>query len=286
MTIQDATYFLLNKLRTIYPDGEADTITDWVMEHITGSKKAERMVYKKAEITSSEESELIQLTQRLMTHEPVQYVLGEAWFCAMKLFVNKNVLIPRPETEELVNWIITDYKAKPGGESLRILDIGTGSGCIPIAIKNKIPASDLWSCDSSILALEVAKKNSENLDCSVKLMHLDFLDKLHWWELGQFDIIVSNPPYVTDNEKKTIQPNVLEHEPLAALFVPGDDPLLFYKAIADFGKSGLDIRGTIYVEINEILGPETMNVFKEKGFRTEIRKDMQGKDRMLKCQKD
>lgn len=279
MTIQDATYFLLKELRKIYAQGEAETITDWIMEHITGSKKAERMVYKKAEITTSEESDLILLTQRLMTHEPVQYVLGEAWFCGMKLFVNKNVLIPRPETEELVNWITTDYAE---GESLRILDVGTGSGCIPIALMNKLSSAEVWSCDSSILALEVAKKNTENLDCPVKLMHLDFLDRQHWWMLGEFDIIVSNPPYVTENEKKTILPNVLAYEPLSALFVPTDDPLLFYKTIADFGKNGLKNDGAIYVEINESLGVETRKVFEEKGFMTELKKDMQGKNRMLK----
>ena len=280
MTIQEATYCLLNQLRTIYPEGEANTITDWVMEHITGSKKAERMIYKEAEITSSEESELIQVTQRLAANEPIQYVLGEAWFYGMKLFVNKNVLIPRPETEELVSWIVDEAVYST---DLRILDIGTGSGCIPIALKRKFPNAGIWTCDVSVLALEVAKKNMENLDCPLHLMHLDFLDSTHWGMLGEFDIIVSNPPYISETEKNEILPHVLEHEPHMALFVPENDPLIFYNSIASFARHGLKDDGAVYVEINEGLGKETEQVFKDAGFSTVLRNDMQGKQRMIKA---
>lgn len=133
MTMQEATWFILNKIRTIYPDGEANQITDWVMESLTGSKKAERMLYKNSAITGKEESQLQRFAERLMQHEPVQYVLNEAWFCGLKFYVDKNVLIPRPETEELVEWVIANCKFPV--DKLSILDIGTGSGCIPIALK-------------------------------------------------------------------------------------------------------------------------------------------------------
>jgi release factor glutamine methyltransferase len=283
MTIQEANFFLLNQLKTIYPDGEANTITDWVMEHITCSKKAERMVYKNEHITESEENELIILSQRLMNQEPVQYVLAEAWFYGLRFFVNKNVLIPRPETEELVKWVIDENEEKSHTTELRILDIGTGSGCIPLSLKHKMFTADIWSCDISLLALEVAKKNMEDLDIPVRLMHLNFLNKQHWWMLGQFDIIISNPPYIAENEMNTISPNVKEHEPGLALFVPGDDPLIFYRSIAEFAKQGLKEKGAVYVEINESSGPQTKTLFEETGFKTVSRKDIQGKDRMLKA---
>src|SRR5712671_2421946 len=159
MTTQDATYFILNKVRTIYPEGEASQITDWVMENLTGSKKAERMVYKNSAITNGEELQLQQITERLMRHEPVQYVLNEAWFCGLKFYVDKNVLIPRPETEELVEWFIANCKFPV--DRLSILDIGTGSGCIPISLKRKLRKADVSGCDISEEALLVAKKNAE-----------------------------------------------------------------------------------------------------------------------------
>jgi release factor glutamine methyltransferase len=157
MTMQEATYFLLKKLRSIYPEEEAGQITDWVMESLTGSKKTERMLYKNAAITYKEESELLQLTERLMQHEPVQYILNETWFCGLKFYIDKNVLIPRPETEELVEWIIANCKFPI--DRLKILDIGSGSGCIPIALKRKLRKAEVWSCDISEAALQVAKKN-------------------------------------------------------------------------------------------------------------------------------
>ena len=174
MTMQEATYLLLNKLRTIYAEGEASNITDWVMEHLTGSKKAERMIYKNEAINSEEENQLYQYTERLMAHEPVQYVLNEAWFCGLKLYVDKNVLIPRPETEELVEWIIDGCRFPI--DQLSILDIGSGSGCIAIALKRRLGKAEVWSCDISTEALRVAKKNAENLGVEVNFIELDFLD--------------------------------------------------------------------------------------------------------------
>jgi release factor glutamine methyltransferase len=280
MTIQEATYFMLNQLRTIYAEAEASQITDWAMEHLTGSKKAERMLYKNADITIHEETLLKQYTERLMQYEPIQYVLNESWFYGAKFYVDKNVLIPRPETEELVEWIISDCKFRDS--ALKILDIGSGSGCIPISVKRKIQHAEVWSCDISPAALEVAKKNAATLGSDVNFIQLDFLDKQQWEQLPSFDMIVSNPPYVPEKDKETMQPNVLQYEPGTALFVPDNDPLVFYTAIAEFGKTHLNKSGSIYSEIHESLGEATMNIFQSAGYIAELKKDMQQKDRMIK----
>ena len=281
MTVQEATYFLLNQLRTVYSDGEASQVVDWVMEHLTGSKKAERMLYKNAAITEKEEYLLHLYTKRLLAHEPVQYVLNESWFCGLKFFVDRNVLIPRPETEELVEWIISNCKFPV--DELKILDIGTGSGCIPVALKRRIRKADVWGCDVSEAALSVAKKNAITLGAEVNFLSLDFLDKNTWSQLPVFDIIVSNPPYVPVKDKESMQPNVLNYEPHRALFVPDNDALLFYKAIAEFGKDHLSKKGKIYLEIHEELGEATSKLFQAAGYKTELKKDMQQKDRLLQA---
>lgn len=293
MTTQQATFFILKNLRNVYPEGEADRITDWVMESLTGSRKAERMLYKNASVTHKEELQLRQFVERLMQHEPVQYVLNEAWFCGLKFYVDRNVLIPRPETEELVDWVIKEIGGTKSdiriqehdvrNSQIRILDIGTGSGCIPIALKKKLPGAEVWSCDASEAALNVARKNTEKLDVNVHFLLLDFLKVENQKELPSFNIIVSNPPYVPEKEKQQMQPNVLNYEPHTALFVPDNDGLVFYKAIADFGIDHLYPGGTIYTELHEDLGFTVSDVFKSKGYVTRLKKDMQGKDRMLKA---
>lgn len=281
MTVQEATYFILKQLRINYEEGEASQITDWVMEKITGSIKTERMLYKNSALTNDEEMQLRNFSERLMQHEPVQYVLNESWFCGLKFYVNKNVLIPRPETEELVEWVLSDNKNSD--TKLKILDVGCGSGCIPISIKSKLQKTEVWSCDISAEALAVAKRNAKILDAEINFLQLDFLDEEQWKQLPSFDIIVSNPPYVPENDKKKMQPNVLQYEPATALFVPDNDALVFYKAIAAFGKTHLNKSGSIYTEIHESLGEATMNIFQSAGFVSELKKDMQQKDRMVKA---
>lgn len=281
MTVQEATYFVLNQLRSINGEAEASQITDWVMENITGSKKTERMLYKNEALSSDEETKLKQDVERLLQYEPVQYVLNESWFFGLRFYVDNRVLIPRPETEELVEWIISDCKFPV--DELKILDIGSGCGCIPIAIKRRIRRSEVWSCDISNDALQVAKKNSTTLSAEVNFVQLDFLDKKNWEQLPSVDVIVSNPPYIPEENKADMQPNVLKYEPFTALFVPDNDPLIFYTAIADFGKEKLNTDGAIYLEIHEDLGEETTSLFRSKGYTTELKKDMQGKDRMLKA---
>ncbi|HEV7780458.1 MAG TPA: peptide chain release factor N(5)-glutamine methyltransferase [Chitinophagaceae bacterium] len=281
MTVQETTYYILNKLRTIHDDSEASQITDWIMEHITGSKKTERMLYKNEPLSSGEETRVKEIIERLLQQEPVQYVLNESWFCGLRFYVDNNVLIPRPETEELVEWVITNCKFPV--DELKVLDIGTGSGCIAIALKRRIRRAELWACDTSVNALEIAKKNAENLGTPVNFLQLDFLNKEEREQLPSFDIIISNPPYIPVKDKEMMKPNILEHEPATALFVPDDDPLVFYKAIAEFGQIHLREKGSIFTEIHEDLGKETSGVFQQAGYTTEIKKDMQQKDRMIKA---
>ncbi len=285
MTVQEATYTLLNKLGSIYNKGETSQITDWIMENITGSKKAERMTYKNEALTPKEEVLLIQYAERLMQHEPVQYVLGEAWFCGLKFYVDKNVLIPRPETEELVEWIGNEVRSMiPDKEkpAIKILDIGTGSACIPISLKNKYPNVEVWACDISEGALAVAAKNAEVLASEINFQQIDILASKTWEQLPTFDIIVSNPPYVPEADKQTMHNNVLAHEPHLALFVPDNDALKFYRAITTFSKTHLKKDGQLYFEIHENLGEVTMQLLQSEGYTAELRKDMQGKDRMIK----
>lgn len=281
MNIREANTHLISQLRAIYEESEAENISDWILEHITGKKRTDRIMNKEKPLNPEQSSQLNQYLDRLLQHEPVQYVLNEAWFCGLKFYVDKNVLIPRPETEELVEWIISDCKFPI--DTLAILDIGSGSGCIPIALKKRLGKADVWSCDISPEALRVANQNATTLGINVKFIELDFLNETKREKLPSFDIIVSNPPYIPVKDKDTMRLNVLNHEPAAALFVPDNDELVFYKAIASFGKNHLTENGAIYTEINESLGEATSAMFRANGYKTEIQKDMQGKERMLKA---
>jgi len=281
MTIQEANRYISSQLQTIYEEQEAENISDWVIEHLTGTKKTDRITNREKLISPEQTLQLNDYLDRLLQHEPVQYVLNEAWFCGLKFYVDKNVLIPRPETEELVEWIISDCKFPIN--TLSILDVGSGSGCIPIALKKRLGKADVYSCDISSGALNVAGKNARALGIHVKFIELDFLDNEQRDQLPSFDIVVSNPPYIPEKDKDTMRFNVLDHEPGSALFVPDNDALVFYKAIAEFGKKHLSKGGSIYTEINESLGKETTGVFEWHGYKTLIKKDMQGKDRMIKA---
>jgi release factor glutamine methyltransferase len=215
----------------------------------------------------------------LLLHKPVQYVLGEAWFYHMKLKVNGHVLIPRPETEELVEQLIKDRKSKLTDPA--ILDIGTGSGCIPIAIKKNLPASIVTGIDISKDALILAKENATLHNAHISFKQVDFLDETAWSGLGLFDIIISNPPYIPVHEKEKLGKNVTDFEPHLALFVPGNSPLVFYEKIAAFGRDHLLPNGKIYLEIHEDFAKETAALFMKNYQTVMIKKDMYGKERML-----
>ena len=278
MTIRSAQQNLLTQLKLLYDEREAANIADLVLEHITGKTKSGRLLIKDELLSTAARSQLEQITKELATHRPVQYVLGEAWFAGMCFFVNEYVLIPRPETEELVNWVV-DVAGKAA--ATKILDIGTGSGCIPTALKRKLPAATVVSLDVSTDAIAVAVRNAQALNADIELIELDILDESKWDSLPVFDIIVSNPPYVKHSEQDTMSKHVTDFEPALALFVPDEDALLFYRKIAGFGKTHLKPNGSLFFEINEALGREVKLLLEENGYSAELRKDLQGRDRMV-----
>jgi release factor glutamine methyltransferase len=282
MTIEEARKEVNNSIATIYEKSEVDNITEIVMEHITRWSRPERILNKEIPLSFTQKKLLSQIILRLQQYEPIQYLINEAWFAGMIFYVDKNVLIPRPETEELLDWIVKDVRSETTNVK-KVLDVGTGSGCIAIALKNKIPNAEIWGCDVSDEALNVARMNADALNATIDFVPLDFLDSGQRKQLPQVDILVSNPPYVPQSDKNEMKKNVLEFEPAAALFVPDNDSLVFYNAIADFGKEKLNDKGNIYVEINESLGDQVKNLFQSKGYSSvELKKDLQGKDRMIK----
>jgi release factor glutamine methyltransferase len=279
MTVHEAQQQLLTSLYDLYDNREAANIADWVMEHITGMRKIDRIMHKQSPLSPDRVAKLEQYTRELLANKPVQYVLHEAWFCGMPFYVDEHVLIPRPETEELVEWVVEE-----AGNKTSILDIGTGSGCIPVSLKKKLPQVKVYSCDVSSPALMVAAKNAAAQNITVHYIQADFLDASTWPRLPSVDIIVSNPPYIPNNNQHSMLPNVLAYEPHLALFVPNEDALVFYDAIARFAQQKLLPGGCIFVEIHEDLGEKTKSLFESKGFVAEVKKDFQGKDRMVKAE--
>jgi release factor glutamine methyltransferase len=224
------------------------------------------------------------IVQRLKNSEPIQYIFGETEFYGLSFEVSPAVLIPRPETEELTDWITHEYDRDA---VLSIVDIGTGSGCIAITLAAHFPNADLWALDISQAALAVAQRNALKNRVKVNFLLKDVLnDDLTCFESGKLDVIVSNPPYVTPSEKRLLQPNVLEHEPHCALFTPGNDPFIFFKRIATFGFKCLKDKGKIYFEINEAFPVEVADILKQYGYKNITpRKDINGKWRMISAQK-
>lgn len=218
--------------------------------------------------------------QRLLQHEPLQYILEKAWFYDLELKVNSNVLIPRPETEELVTWVI-ENQTKTG---TKILDIGTGSGCISLTIAKHLPLSKVSALDINPIALKVAIENGQQLNLDVDFLEMNILDEQQWTALGKFDSIVSNPPYIPFEEKSKMQANVLNFEPHLALFVEDSNALIFYDKIAAFALMHLEEKGQLFFECNEFNALACANMLREKGFQNiEIKKDLQEKDRMIRC---
>jgi release factor glutamine methyltransferase len=282
MTISEAYIDFTEKLKTVYEDREAENISDWIFENVTGLKKWQRRENKKNELTENHFEKIENYLEKLMKHTPVQYVLNEAWFYKMKFFVNENVLIPRPETEELVDWIINDLKNADADSEANIIDIGTGSGCIPVALKKELPDSNISAIEVSEKALLVAKKNAAKLNASINFFQINFLNEDAWKPLQAYDTIVSNPPYIPFNEKEILAKNVTDFEPAIALFVENNDPFIFYKKIAEFSKAHLKPKGKIFVEVHEAYANEVKNIFENSGYKSEIKKDIYGKERMVK----
>ena len=286
MTIHETRQQMINNLKSIYTDQEAMNIAELAIEYLTGKPKTEQVKNKEMIFPVKKIERFNQVIERLKQNEPIQYILGEAWFAGMKLYVDKTVLIPRPETEELVNWVINTLRSWqiPGNRNYKIIDIGTGSGCISIALRKQLPQFfETWACDINDQVLTIARKNADELHALVDFVAMDFLDAAQRRQLPQVDVIVSNPPYIPLRDKSEMKTNVVDFEPHTALFVQDNDPLIFYRAIADFAKENLYPGGLVFVEIHETSGEKVTELFRLNGFSVELRKDMQGKDRMLKC---
>jgi release factor glutamine methyltransferase len=280
MDIQQAQRELLDRLTPLYGEREAAQIGDLVMENITGKRKIDRLLNKDILLSPVQADIFHQYIFGLTKNEPVQYVLHESWFCGMKFYVDEHVLIPRPETEELVEWVATSTAPA----SLAILDVGTGSGCIAISLKKRLPAALVHACDVSPDALKVARRNASTLGADIDFLLLDILDSSLWKDLPRLDLIVSNPPYIPIKEKHAMSSHVVDHEPHLALFVKDDDPGIFYQAIARLGQERLSPGGTLYAEIHEDLAGLVVGLFKKAGYQEiTVRKDMQGKNRMVKA---
>ncbi|MGN6212452.1 peptide chain release factor N(5)-glutamine methyltransferase [Parafilimonas sp.] len=280
MTISEAGKILRSALDTIYDQREAPNISNLLLEKLTGFSRSERVIYKDKALTENQVINLRKNIDKLLQHTPIQYIINESWFAGISFYVDENVLIPRPETEELVE-LILENSHNSGLKAPFVLDIGTGSGCIAILIKKKLPLSNVYALEISKKSLEIATKNAVSNDAPVHFLEADILDFHPPATFPKFDIIVSNPPYITQSESSLMQPNVLQYEPHKALFVPDDDPLLFYKIIAGFALQHLKRPGRLYFEINELMGEQVAALLRSKGFTSvEIKKDMQQKNRM------
>jgi release factor glutamine methyltransferase len=306
-----------NQLSDIYPQTEIDSFFFLLIEKEVGFKRIDLVLNSEFVIPESKLTHFKNVVSRLKNQEPIQYILGETEFYGLPFKVTKDTLIPRPETEELVEWILNEIQEKrekrkeklnislsADEQPLTILDIGTGSGCIPISLAKNLPNATITSIDISCEAIKIAKKNAELNNVLIDFIEQDILktNSLNFImnevkqsvsknerifsknsdNDTQFDIIVSNPPYVRELEKAEIKPNVLENEPHVALFVDDHTPLVFYSKIADLAKKHLKKKGVLYFEINQYLGKETIEMLTEKGFTTELKKDLFGNDRMTK----
>ena len=266
----------------VYEPQETDAITALVLSDLLDKSNAQLKAFPETEINLSLNDRLENILSELKTGRPVQYILGHTEFYGLPFNVNPAVLIPRPETEELVQWIIQTVNSSTNPLNT-ILDIGTGSGCISISLKKNLPGVKLFAIDISSDALQTAKANAGLNNVDVNFIEADILDFGSQIELPNFDIIISNPPYVTQADKLQMHQNVNGFEPHTALFVPEDDPLLFYNAIGDFACERLNPGGQLFFEINESLGKETVELLEAKGFKDiELRQDMSGRDRMIR----
>ena len=287
MTFEAAEQSLATALDGLYENREAATIAGMVMEFVTGKSKMDRWLQKNEPLTIEDLNCLEKYSKELLTGKPVQYVLGQAWFAGLCLQVNEHTLIPRPETEELVNlcanWAAANMMQHA---SLKIVEVGTGSGCIAIALQKKLPSAQITAVDISTEAINVASANAIANNMSIKFKTFDFLDEANWPELGSFDIIISNPPYIADIEKESMAGHVLDFEPHTALFVTNNNPLIFYSALANFGNKYLHKEGAVIVEINQALGIQTQDVFEQNNYTTLLKKDLFENDRMIVAKKN
>jgi release factor glutamine methyltransferase len=294
MLLKNYKTTFLQELSSLYEEQEIESFFYIILEKLHGLKRIYLALNPQTVMDGAHLKQWKNIVSELKKQRPVQYILGETTFYGLLFLVNENTLIPRPETEELVELIIESTNYELRNTKLKVLDIGTGSGCIAISLAKHLPTSEVYAIDVSEEALAVAKKNSELNDVKVNYINVDILRINDLKELAthnpqlatQFDVIVSNPPYVRNIEKSEIKPNVLEYEPHLALFVEDTDALLFYRKIAELANKNLNSNGKLYFEINQYLGNETVELVESFGFtNVKLIKDIYGNDRMISCEK-
>ena len=279
MLLNDIKQTLKKQLAGQFESVELNPILSILIEHVTGWDQVQQVIHKDNAISEEQVLAFETAATALLAGRPIQYITGKTWFMGEPYIVNDQVLIPRPETEELVDWVI-EYAAIKG-KALRILDIGTGSGCIAIAIKKALPEAIVSAIDISTGAIKIAATNAATLKADIEFTCLDILNTA--FLPGQYDVIVSNPPYIPMQEMKNMELQVTDHEPNIALFVPDEDPLVFYKAIARLAKLHLSTNGQLFFEIHYDQGDAMIALLDEMHFHAELRTDLFGKDRMVRA---
>ncbi|MFV0366247.1 MAG: peptide chain release factor N(5)-glutamine methyltransferase [Mangrovibacterium sp.] len=280
--MQQSLAIIRKELSSYYEPEEIQGFIRMIFYHLKSYSLTDMVINQQEQLSETEKKKIFSIVAELKAHRPIQYILGNVEFCDLHFKVNENVLIPRPETEELVQWIIDDFKLHP---NVTVFDACTGSGCIAIGLAHWLNSPKVSACDISAEALELAQINAKENRVSVDFHLADMLHAQSFDPASKFDIMVSNPPYVLHSEKAAMNENVLKHEPHLALFVEDDEALIFYDAIADFSLKHLKLGGKLYFEINEAYALETAEMLKNKGFvNTEIRQDVFGKNRMIKTE--
>lgn len=278
--MQASLQFIRKELNAHYPQEEIESFIRLIFSWMKNYSITDIILKKDEELDADERQKLVTIVERLKMFEPIQYILGETEFYGLTFRLSQDVLIPRPETEELVDWILRDSPIP----SARILDVGTGSGCIPISLKKQLVQANVSACDISPKALQIARNNTLLNQVDVNFFELDILNTTTYALPEKLDILVSNPPYIRNSEKELMHDNVLRFEPHLALFVDDESPLIFYNALAKFGSKNLNPGGLIYWEINEAYGIECYELLEKEGFSDIVlRKDLNGKDRMIKA---
>ena len=284
MILKEFKLFFNEALSAIYPKTEIDSFFFILMEEKLKLQRIDTVLKPDFLITEKNLIDLKNIVKRLQKEEPIQYILGSTEFYGLPFLVNENTLIPRTETEELIAWVIDEIKVLANNKitELSILDIGTGTGCIPISLAKNLTSLNISAIDISTEALLIAKQNAILNKVTIEFIELNILNAESLPQ--EYDIIISNPPYVRELEKKEIKNNVLENEPHLALFVADENPLIFYNKIADLAKQQLSKNGMLFFEINQYLGKETVNMLVKKGFKNiQLKKDLFGNDRMIKA---
>ncbi|MEY3378404.1 MAG: peptide chain release factor N(5)-glutamine methyltransferase [Bacteroidota bacterium] len=279
MSLQDTKQAIKHQLGNLYDAIEMNSMVNIIIEEVTGWDALHQNIHKNDALEPSQIEQLDHYVEQLLTGKPLQYIIQKAWFLGKAYFVNEAVLIPRPETEELVEWII-EY-AQIINKPLSILDIGTGSGCIPISLKLAIPNAHITAIDISKEALAIAEQNAASYHTEIEWIAQDILQTKQLKD--RYDIMVSNPPYIPLREKLAMQKQVADHEPEIALFVPDQFPLIFYSKIAHIGKSALKPNGQLFFEIHYDQGEAIIALLNEMGYHAELKQDIFGKDRMVRA---